>query len=589
MKNVLLLCMSAIAENRMMENQYIYTLDNGKEKDDIWGFTTNEAPMRYVLKNIAPHKLDRIIIICSDKVTNGVIKKENCNTTSSTKGAKHGSKEILSFKENIERLFPKKAEIKLLDYYKKLVELEIKEHGYTPEYDYIPDYKEIRISDNPEDTEIAKAVIAAVENVMEFPEENSDKESNPNEDKDIHLYIDYNGGPRYVAFMQVVLAQFLQTRQVHLEQIITMNFENKKDGKIAIQNLLSIFDSTNLIGRVNEYINYGRIEGLEEYFSKAQSEEIKDLLNAMKVFSNNLQLCRTGYIMGHTQELSDKLDKFVKGIEEESKANSREKNTYEQLFAYIAKDIQQEFQPLLTGKLPDIIKWCVDKGYIQQALTFCSEELPQYLWDEGIFKAKDESEYDDFLKKMREVQKIMEENKNRAESDKIKIEKKIKKAVGSISQYFTKGCEDKMSDRYAYRWFVNYLQHLEKLNYREILSSIGRASACEIMETYEQKKEKLEERFNQVNYLKQYMQNEERYQEARQNIASQMAKIFWQYENGRIQTTISDTRKEVLEEIIFTYFFMKGQRNATNHADGRTDGFEYAEICGILNHLVEIL
>lgn len=583
MKNVLLLCMSAIAENRMMENQYIYTVDNGTEKDDIWGFTTNEAPIRYVLKCIAPHKLDRIIIICSDKVINGVIKKENCNTASSTKGVKSGSKESLSFKENLESLFPDKEEIKLLEYYKKLVEWETKEYGY------IPEYKEIRISDNPEDTEIAKAVIAAVKNVMEFPEKNSDKESNLNEDKDIHLYIDYNGGPRYVAFMQVVLAQFLQTRQVHLEQIITMNFENKKDGKIAIQNLLSIFDSTNLIGRVNEYINYGRIEGMEEYFAKAQSEEIKDLLNAMKVFSNNLQLCRTGYIMGHTQELSDKLDKFVKGIAEESKTNAKEKNTYEQLFAYIAKDIQREFQPLLTGKLPDIIKWCVDKGYIQQALTFCSEELPQYLWDEGIFKAKDESEYDDFLRKVREVQKIMEENKKRTDSDKIKIEKKMEGHVGFVSKYLTKGCEDKMSDRYAYRWFVNYLQHLDKPSYQYILSNIGRDSVREMMKTYEQKAKKLEERFNQVNYLKQYMQHEERYQEARQNIASQMAIIFWQYENGRIQTTISDTHKEVLEEIIFTYFFMKGQRNATNHADGRTDGFEYAEICGILNHLVEIL
>lgn len=34
----------------------------------------------------------------------------------------------------------------------------------------MPEYKEIPISDNPEDTEVAEAVINAVNNVMEFPD-----------------------------------------------------------------------------------------------------------------------------------------------------------------------------------------------------------------------------------------------------------------------------------------------------------------------------------------------------------------------------------------------------------------------------------
>ena len=572
MKNVLLLCMSAITASKVSENQYTYTLQNGKENDEIWGFTTNEAPMRYVLKQIAPYKLDRIIIICSKKVQDGFIKTEDCNAV----GKEVNNKKRESFKGSIERLFPNENKIKPIDYYKKMVELETKGFGY------IPEYKEIPIPDNPKDTDIAEAVIDAVKNVMEFPEEN-------NQNKDIHLYIDYNGGPRYVAFMQVVLAQFLKTRQVHLEQIITMNFENKENDKVPIQNLLSIFDSTNLIGKVNEYINYGRIEGLEEYFAKAESEEIKELLKTMKVFSNNLQICRTDYIVSHKQELSDKLDKFVRKIEEEKQDKQTGKNTYEQLFAYVIKDIQQEFQPLLTGKLPDIIKWCIDKGYIQQALTFCSEELPQYLWDEGIFKAKNEEEYDGFLKKIREVQSAIRENKNRTRDNQIEIERKIKNAVNDVGKYFPQGSENKKSGQYAYRWMINYLQHLQEPNYKKILSRIGQNSVCEIRGKYKQEKESLEERFKQVNFLKKYIQQEDRYLKVRDSIASQMATIFWHYEQGRIQTKISTENKELLEEIIFTYFIMKKQRNATNHADGESDGFEYSEICSILNHLVELL
>lgn len=52
MKNVLLLCMSAIKEEGIKENQYVYTLGDGKKQDEVWGFVTNEAPMRYVMKMV---------------------------------------------------------------------------------------------------------------------------------------------------------------------------------------------------------------------------------------------------------------------------------------------------------------------------------------------------------------------------------------------------------------------------------------------------------------------------------------------------------------------------------------------------------
>lgn len=586
MRNVLLLCMSKIDETKIKENQYIYTLSNGKREDKIWGFTTNEAPVKYIIKDIDSRKkeesdkLDRIIIICSDEVKNRWIEVEKCNNEKERKRD--------NFKEKIEKLFPGKCEIKLTEYYKKIVELETKKYNYEPEYIEIP------ISDNPQDTEVAKAVIEAVKNVMEFSDEGINK--GENQKSNIHLYIDYNGGPRYVAFMQVILAQFLKTRHVELEQIITMNFDNKEDEKIPIQNLLPIFDSTNLIGKVNEYINYGRIEGLKEYFKNACSNEIDKLLEQMEKFSNNLQLCRTGYIMSHAQELSEQLDEFVQEMKKENQEDDKKENTYKQLFTYVIEDIQKEFQLLLTGKLPDIIKWCVDKGYIQQALTFCSEQLPQYLWNEGIFKAADEREYDNFLKVVRAVQRKVEDNKNKSDNDKEKVDKKLKNAVNSVSRYFPKGCEDKESDRYAYHWFVNYLQHLEKPNYQTILKESKSETDYDVMQQEEKTrkneeiKKELEEKFNQLEFLKKYFNDEGDYKIVRNNITPKMVNIFWNYQKGGIRTTIGcQNEQTVLEEIIFTYFILKGQRNATNHADGQNDGFEYSEICKILNHLVELL
>lgn len=57
------------------------------------------------------------------------------------------------------------------------------------------------------------------------------------------------------------------------------------------------------------------------------------------------------------------------------------------------------YEGLLEGELPNIIKWCVDNDFIQQALTFTAEEMPGYFWKSGLFKASvsEKEKYDKFL------------------------------------------------------------------------------------------------------------------------------------------------------------------------------------------------
>lgn len=524
MKNVLLLCMSAIKEEGIKENQYVYTLSDGKKQDEVWGFVTNEAPMRYVMKMVFPNKLDRIVIICSNEVSNRKIEISKCNES----GKEVGNQRRDSFQEKIQKLFLGKKEFKLLDYYKKLVELE------TEDYDYVPEYKEIPISDNPEDNEVAEAVINAVNNVMEFPDK----------DNDIHLYIDYNGGPRYVAFMQVVLAQFLKTRNVQLEQIITMNFGNKQNGKVPLQNLLSIFDSTNLIGSINEYINYGRIKGLKEYFKKAQNKEINKLLDVMEEFSNNLQLCRTSNIMESAGALSEEFETFINKAELEEQ--SKKDNTYTQLFRYVIRDIQKEFQPLLNKDIAEIIGWCIEKQYIQQALTFCSECLPQYLWDTGLYKAKDE-EYKDVLQVIDDVDNKTNGRENPSEE--------LKEAIDEKRKYFSK------EEKYAYKWFVQYLPFcFQDDKYLIILSEIKELP--NMPEKYKADVKKMSAPIKKKQYLKSCMKKteSEKYDKANENASNNAAKLMWHYENGRVQSKVTEQNKEALEEIIYILLYERAKK-----------------------------
>ena len=80
-----------------------------------------------------------------------------------------------------------------------------------------------------------------------------------------------------------------------------------------------------------------------------------------------------------------------------------------------------------------------------------------------------------------------------------------------------------------------------------------------------------------------------KYKDANKKASNNAAKVMWHYENGRVQSKVTEQNKEALEEIIYIYFFMKGQRNAANHADGKKNGFEYADICEVLTYLVKKL
>lgn len=576
MKNALLLCMSNINLGNVKEREYCYYVNentNKKEEKRVKGSFTNEAPVKYVIDYLHEQregKLDRIVAICSDEVKNEIELK-----TSSTEKVKDSElpknqEDRVYFVEKVKKLYgTEKSKITTIGYYEKVVNEfaghyeEYREDGKSTNIEI----KDVSIPDMTQADQIASSVIEAANYVTEF------------EDEDIHLYIDFNGGQRYIAFMLVSIAEFMKVRNVKLEQVVSMNLNNgriRKEGATHIQNLTSVFDNIDMVTSINEYINYGRIRGLKEYFGKSGDTRIDGLINEMEEFANNLQLCRTNAIIENAAILSRKFKAFV--CETKAIGKSQEGNTYTQLFRYVIEDIQREFQPLLNKDIAEIIGWCVEKQYIQQALTFCSECLPQYLWDTGIYKANDK-EYEEVVKVVNDVRDKKNGRENPTEE--------LAKAVAEKQKYFDRKI---IPDKYAYKWFVKYLPFcLKDDDYIIILSEVK--NVRDVVGKYKTDTTKMLEQIQKKHYLKSYMKktSSSRYKKANENASKNTAKLMWHYENGRIQSKITKQNKEELEEIIYTYFFMKGQRNAANHADGKKDGFEYSDICEILEHLAEKL
>lgn len=514
MKNVLLLCMSPLSSKAKINK---YTYESKKGTQFIEGVMTNEAPTKAVIGLLEEkgdsNRLDKVVMICSDAVKKTIeLDKDNKNL------------------QNLKQVDINECmEDSHIELYKKLINSYAKEINSSYINSLIK-YETVGIADFTEADDVSKSVIEAANKVSEAGEQ-------------VNLFIDFNGGQRYVAFMILAIANLMKIRQVNIEQIMTMNYDNKVDGITPIQNMESVFSSFDLIAGINEYINYGRIKTLRSYFKPSSNKEIKEILAKMEEFSNNLQLCRTGYVMSHRNELLQMLKEYS-----EKKRETEVLDTYEQLFEYVVNDILTGYEGLLTGDLPDIIKWCVGNDFIQQALTFTSEEMPGYFWESGLFKASssEEAAYDKFLRKVYDPSS--EEYK-------------------SQRQYYRKK-HSKNSSKYAYEWMINYLPQTNK-------ARINKNESDNI------RKE-----------LRNLNKNKIKDSKVLEKATKYAAPLIWhtKQRNGR---AVCGRNGEILfKEVIILYFALKEQRNLTNHADGETgeaDSWSYEYLCEVLVKLCNAL
>ena len=542
MKNVLLLCMSPL-NKRAQINKYSYESQNGG-RELLYGVMTNEAPAKAVIRILDEKKdgsrLDKVVMICSDAVHKTIELDE-------------GNDNLNNLKEvDINRCLSDTH----IEFYEKLVNIFAKD--VNPDYISHPiEYDTVGIADFTEDNEVSKSVIEAAGKVAATGEQ-------------VNLFIDFNGGQRYVAFMILAIANLMKIRQVNIDQIMTMNFDNKVNGIVPIQNMVPVFASFDLIAGINEYINYGRIKTLRSYFKSSGNKTIQAILAKMEEFSNNLQLCRTGYIMDHRSELLRMLEEYSKQSDE-----TEPSDTYEQLFAYVVNDILEGYEGLLTGELPDIIRWCVNNDFIQQALTFTSEEMPGYFWKSGIFKATslERQEYDNFLNK---------------------LHSSPKNDYKTLKRVYRKK-HPQNSSKYAYEWMISYLPYSSNQRqngeYQSVLSD-SHVSFKRLVFTGPDRRatnviKNRIGRFTRIN-MKGININNESLDKAK----GFAAPLIWHTEQRMGRASCGMRDKLLFNEVMVLYFLLKEQRNLTNHADGETeeeDLWTYDQLCRALEELVKVM
>lgn len=193
--------------------------------------------------------------------------------------------------------------------------------------------------------------------------------------QDVLLHADMTGGPRNAAMMMLSVMQLLKYDGFMAGEVL---YSYKPDAVVKIENATDVYRMFNLVSGTDEFVNFGSVEEIERYFiNRDQSPELRHLLNTMRDFSDAIRICRPAIMRRTVVNLQEALESF------EEKAN---KTLPELLFSKILKVFKKEYEGLLEPpvKRLEIIKWCVRHGFLQQAMTLCTEWLPAYIIDHRI-------------------------------------------------------------------------------------------------------------------------------------------------------------------------------------------------------------
>ncbi len=351
-KNILLIFLSPVKakDGKISETHY-------KNLDGENTHTTNESAVRYLLKNIsADEKLSKIFILASKAV-----------------------------RENIENYSEK---ITHLEYFKNRMKkfLPNVENCITEETIY--NYNE----DN-DGEENLKSVAEMARQIQNFTAKSNDK---------IILHADLTGGMRHINMMMLDIIRLLEYSGLKIGKIIYSNYNLKKNLG-TVEEVKNIYDLFQLISGVEEFINFGSVKVLKDYYkihSEKISDALKNLLSAMENFAEAIKLCRYGQFKIAIEKLHDAINDF----------SADENNLNDILMARLIERIKNEYKMLIATRGNDdlkIIRWCIEKGYLQQALTLYTERIPEYLGENNFYKISQQD-----YKKL--LEKTSNDNRNEA-------------------------------------------------------------------------------------------------------------------------------------------------------------------------------
>lgn len=214
--------------------------------------------------------------------------------------------------------------------------------------------------------------------------------------REIHLYMDMQGGDRNAVAQMNAIAELLERQKVMICGRFANDFEPKRVKEPhTIRDAGREYETYELISAMDIFARYGWGDKLEEYFrerGKGNTKE-KKLVEAIKEASLAVSMCS-----------GDRFDSAVRRIEELKKEFENPETITEMDVVY--QDIYENYEMLFGTKYRYVaqIRWCLDKNFLQQALTIFEAKMPREFVRSGLIyymvKGKDRARFFQICEKL---------------------------------------------------------------------------------------------------------------------------------------------------------------------------------------------
>lgn len=364
--NVMLLAMSTLPGNPKM-NTYQYA--DGEKMVYFKSYSQMEPHTKLTIHLLAKkgEKLDRIVILESKEARTQ--KKENWKGETATDLFKKRIINYLGGSENIE------------------ISLE----------DMLPELQETGCNSKIYEGKYPEICLIDLEDPVYFW--NAVQEIRKGGRK-VHLYMDMQGGDRNAVSQMNAIAELLVRQKVDIKKRFANDYEFSKTLH-TIRDAGKEYRTYELISAMDIFTSYGWGDKLQQYFKGVKDEDSWEsmLLTAIEEASKAISQCSP-----------DRFDRAVRKIEDiqktkESDESEPGKNTISELDV-VYQDIKENYASLLNQKYRYVaqIRWCLDKKFLQQAMTILEAKMPYEFIHSGlIYYLTKNDDKEKFLKSCKEM------------------------------------------------------------------------------------------------------------------------------------------------------------------------------------------
>lgn len=202
------------------------------------------------------------------------------------------------------------------------------------------------------------------------------------DDEEITVHMDLTGGFRHSTVLMLALLRLMKYAGYKIGMVIYTNFNTKRIE--TVNELVEMFD---LIGGAGDFTNNGNVSQLQEFFAhEKQSAKLQNLLARMDNFAECIKSCsESSVVLKAAKALQDALTIYKASLQDASTSISAKEEFFARLIPVIEKEYAAIFNcSTKTASIPEFIRWCLDKGLLQQAATYATELIPVYLVDSEL-------------------------------------------------------------------------------------------------------------------------------------------------------------------------------------------------------------